>query len=238
MKKIIIGIFAVVLFFVVLGGLKQEKTNLNERKAEKARTIIPQKKTETNSETNPSPSVTNKDTDSLLPEVTSTLRANSLPKAPAGYTWYECKNMKSHFLKPTGWYTKEETKVDTQACFITKEMIVPGGMFQTGLTVNAVPNIPKKTGGSASKYAEAFFTKAKQTMKTSEVKIATQGPFKVWSAALYPTNNDIVIYQMVAANDTTGSIYVITFESPTDQWEEASKVGETIIMNMAMNMEF
>lgn len=166
---------------------------------------------------------------------------SDLPKPPAGFSWYECKNMSSYFLKPTGWYTKEESKSDTQGCFVTKEKIVGSGLFRTGLTVNAIPDIPSKKGVKASEFAEAVFENTKDKMRTSDEKVGKQGPFQVYSHIVYPepqAGQEIVMYQMYAANDATGSLFVILYESPKEEWTDAWKMGKNIIANMAMNGEF
>ena len=44
--------------------------------------------------------------------------------------------MKAAFLKPSGWFYREETQPGTLAVFITKEDISKVGEFQTGMSLN------------------------------------------------------------------------------------------------------
>jgi hypothetical protein len=48
-------------------------------------------------------------------------RAIELPKPPDGFTWQEIPELKAAFLKPNGWYFKQETQNGTLAYFITRK---------------------------------------------------------------------------------------------------------------------
>src|SRR5438552_2415406 len=62
--------------------------------------------------------------------------AIDLPPAPAGFSWQEVPELKAAFLKPKGWFFKQEKQKGTLAYSITKEDISKGGEFQIGLTLN------------------------------------------------------------------------------------------------------
>lgn len=68
--------------------------------------------------------------------LTPILFAIDLPKAPVGFTWQEVPELKAAFLKPEGWFFKQENKNGTLAYFITQEDLAKNGEFATGLTIN------------------------------------------------------------------------------------------------------
>src|SRR6266850_7673678 len=85
------------------------------------------------------------------------LRAeNSLPPPPSGFSWQQFPPIKSALLKPDGWYFKQSKKGQTDAFFITKEDIDKAGAFKTGLTLNCIRDVLKKSGKSPSVYAASL----------------------------------------------------------------------------------
>src|SRR5215471_19269896 len=79
-----------------------------------------------------------------------------LPPAPSGFSWQRLDTIKCAVLKPDGWFFKQTRKGQTDGFFITKEDIDKAGVFQTGLTLNCIRDVPKKTGKTPSEYAASF----------------------------------------------------------------------------------
>src|SRR5690242_13134314 len=106
------------------------------------------------------------------------LRAEvSLPPAPSGCAWQRLPEIKGALLKPDGWFFKEIHKGQTDAFFITKENIEKSGTFRTGLTLNCVRNIPKKSGRLPSAYAASIADAAAAKHQIIERSTSQQGPF-------------------------------------------------------------
>src|SRR3989344_2895093 len=93
---------------------------------------------------------------SPTPSIAPTSAQPKLPTPPTNFSWVECKNLKSWFLQPKGWYVFETNKSGTEACFVTNESISQDGSFKTGLTVNLVTNVTSKSGTKPSIYAKDF----------------------------------------------------------------------------------
>lgn len=142
---------------------------------------------------------------------------------------------------PTGWHVKEEQGRGTRALFVTKESIEHGGSFQTGLSVNAIRDIPVKTGMTPSVYAKsviATLQRTKESRGVAEQKtrnfLGARGFFRSGS----PTGEKTVLFSMAMGNDATGSVFFISFESPESEWEEAWKIGEQIVRSIDGNGTF
>ncbi len=72
-----------------------------------------------------------------------------LPEPPDGFTWQWCEDVHAAFLRPKEWHFKHSKKNETHGYFITKEKIKDDdGEFTTGLTVNVIPGVGKKSGGA------------------------------------------------------------------------------------------
>lgn len=166
------------------------------------------------------------------------------PLAPKGYTWQECTPMKAAFLKPQGWFFKEQGKDGMEACFISKEEIAgPKGEFETGLSVNAIKNVSKRTGMSPTTFVENFFSIDKQAGIKHRGKLIdlSMGLFKGYGQLIesqQPGEGSITQYTVVLGNDTTGSVYIIWFESPSAIWGENWNIGKPIMEILAVDDEF
>lgn len=167
--------------------------------------------------------------------------ATELPPPPKGYSWVSCNETKSAFLKPVGWYFKKGKKGDTWGYFITKELIDKEGSFTTGLTVNIMPDIPRKKGMSPTEYAEAYIREGTKYRKV--VKSPWQndmGPFHAYGVVLHNTDNkggDFITHELAIGNDTTGTMYQIIFEAPAASWKAAWQVGEPILQRFLIDSD-
>ena len=156
------------------------------------------------------------------------------PKIPNGYAWSGTGPGETDFLKPDGWFLKIEKNKGTYAIFITKEDIAKVSQFQTGFSVNVIKNITKKTGVSASNYALAFISKIvekKQTIKNPWS--INNGPFKGYATQV--KDNVKIMHYMLIGNDTTDTLFLMIFEAPPSEWENAWSVGKNILNYMKLD---
>ena len=138
------------------------------------------------------------------------------------------------FLKPTGWHYKHVEQKGQHACFITKEDIDAEGSFQTGLSVNMILLSHLKTGISASEYAKQFIRTATGEREPLKSWSSTQGPFKAHGCVIRDDSGGppVFVYNLIIANDRTGTIYVVLYEAPEAEWEKAWKIGEPILKEL------
>lgn len=163
-----------------------------------------------------------------------------LPVSPAGYSWQRLPTIKSALLKPDGWFFKQSKKGQTESFFVTKEDIEKSGGFQTGLTLNCIRDISKKTGQLPSAYAASLADSAASKHHLTNRTSAPQGPFHAvrFSYVDAPTGKEsITIHQLLIANDKTGTLFMVIFEAPTKSWNDAWKTGEPILKKMLLDDE-
>lgn len=165
-----------------------------------------------------------------------------LPNPPQGYTWQWCEGIKAGFLKPDGWYFKEEEKGDTKAFFISKESADKEGMFKTGLSVNAVKYASVKTRKLPSEYARESINKMRLLLECKDSFPAGDGVYFKGYACICHSKSPLLVmvmqYTLALGNDNTGTFYLIVFESPETEWDQAWKIGRPIIDNLALESEY
>jgi hypothetical protein len=176
----------------------------------------------------------------MLAFVVSLRAEDSLPPAPAGYSWQRLVTIKSAVLKPDGWFFKQAKKGQTDGFFITKEDIDQSGAFQTGLTLNCIRDVPKLIGQAPSDYAASMADSAATKHELVERLTSQQVPFRAvrFRYVDAPTGKEsITVYQLLIANDKTGTLFPIIFEAPTSSWSEAWKSGDIILKKLFLDDE-
>lgn len=167
----------------------------------------------------------------------------TLPPAPEGFAWQVLPEVKGACLLPAGWHFRSEVKNGTHAYFLSVENIAEVGSFQTGMTINVVANVDKRTGKTAHQYALDFIQVRKEMGKetivfSNEVRrgIFAGGLFR--SSAPRPEGGNTIIHNIVLANTSTQTLYMIIFESPESSWDKAWKLGETMLQTYVFNEEY
>jgi len=108
------------------------------------------------------------------------------------------------------------------------------GSFDTGLTVIAIDNVLDKSNYPPYTVALQMFEAIKASTSNTilTAKDISHGPFKSFLVK-YENNPEvalpIIIHKVFISNDKTGSLYVVSFEAPKSDWDEAWKIGETIL---------
>lgn len=160
---------------------------------------------------------------------------DQLPKAPDGFGWYVADNKAGTFLRPDGWFVKEDGKKSDKALFITKENIDKNGVFTTGLSVNRVPRLSKRTGYKATEYAKAFIKKYLQSDFNiiNSYKVPEQDTYQGYGVRYSGDNNGVktIANVLVVASNRDDVVYLMIFESPAKVWDSEWEKGR-LMLNM------
>lgn len=157
-----------------------------------------------------------------------------LPNPPEGLAWQLLPEVRGACLLPSGWYFRAEESDANTAYFLTVENIAEAGSFQTGMTVNVVRNIDKRTGKRARTYALDFIQARKKMGKetvllSKEVRRGIFAGALLRSSAPRPEGGNAIIHTLVLGNTRTQTLYLLIFESPESSWEEAWKLGQVML---------
>ena len=157
------------------------------------------------------------------------------PSAPVGFTWQEVPELKAAFLKPEGWFFKQEEQKGTLAYFITKESIATGGEFKTGLSLNVFRRLKKSKAVDQAQYLIGNAI-SKHHVEPFQRRV---GPFYQLGCELKDTDatGTIVMREIAMANEKTNTLYLFIFESPESEWPAASKIGEKMLDQLVLDDE-
>lgn len=157
-----------------------------------------------------------------------------LPDPPKGYSWEAFPAIKAAFLKPDGWFVIKGVQEDTYGLLISKEKIEENKYFKTGMTVNVIKGIDKKTKMSPYQYALAAKEEAKKSLTFTKEWDKDIGPFKSVGFLYTKKDNDETntVHNVMIANEKTGTLYLVIFESPSAEWEETWKIAEPMLLKI------
>ena len=175
-----------------------------------------------------------------LPSAARLPAAPALPADPVGFHWQALPAIKAAMLLPYTWNFKAETSRDAQAYFLTRERIVPGKLFQTGMSLNVVRQMSAKSKQRAVAYAQAFSARsgrgAGQQVLGQESR--TQGPLRLFGVRYRVANGAAgpkIMQQWAIGNANTDTFYLLLFESPEKDWAQAWKLGEEMIKQLRLD---
>lgn len=162
----------------------------------------------------------------LLAPVAGTIE---LPPAPAGYLWRSIEDIQSAFLVPASWHFKEVRAKGTRSFFITRENIDERGGFETGLTINFVQ---KGDEFDPVAYAAALVLEVVEHNEVLEEPFeAGGGTLKGYGCRVRTVTGagPLIMQHLVIGNAKTGSLFVMFFESPEEEWEKAWAIAEPMM---------
>lgn len=178
-------------------------------------------------------------------QVTQRVPANDmeLPEPDDGFSWQRMPEIMAAVQKPDGWHVHKGETDDGVTYAISKEKVNDGGTFETGFTLIGISNLSSKSGIKPSLFVQHMVEglsthEHHQLIRKTALK---QGLFR--GALIRYENNEpgektIIVHQVLAANDTTGSLYMAIFEAPKAEWTEAWKLGEVMLKKYILDDEF
>jgi hypothetical protein len=152
----------------------------------------------------------------------------NLPNAPEGFDWKHLPESSLAVLAPVEWNFLSEPRETTNNYFISQENIPTEGSFKTGLTIQVI-NDEKQDAVSTAK---ALPTKTMKLAGVEPVEVSErvegnliiyEFEYKISGAYVSTAHN------MVIANKATNTLYIIVFESPAEDWEEAWVIGQAML---------
>lgn len=170
-----------------------------------------------------------------MPSVRVLADTPKLPSPPDGFDWQWCDDVRVGLLRPNKWHFKTEKKGETLAYFVTKEKIDGNKGFSTGLTLNVIPHVGKKNGGSASDYARRFVREAIQDKKTVLEVLPPKkaGPANTFGCRIKKDGS--TTHYFLIADDRQDKLYLFFFESPSEEWDSAWKTGDQILKKLMVD---
>ncbi|KAA1257250.1 hypothetical protein LF1_53990 [Rubripirellula obstinata] len=160
----------------------------------------------------------------------------NLPSPPTGFEWQWCEDVSVGILKPHQWHYKTARKNATRGYFITQENIEDTGGFNTGLSLNVIPGVGMKRGGTASEFAKLFIQEATKEKESVLLVIPPNqaGPAQTFGCRIKKDGS--VIHNFLIADDANDVVYMFIYESPEQDWEEAWSKGQTMLRKLYIDL--
>jgi len=159
---------------------------------------------------------------------------------PAAFVWQPLPEIKAAMLLPHGWFYKVEADKGSTTFYLTREELGETGEYDMGMAVHVVRKAKAHTRHAAVEYADALMLRAgygpgRQPLAKAS---STEGPFHKWTVRYreaLPDADARIVYQLALANAKTDTLYLLTFESPEAEWDEAWKLGEAMIADWVLD---
>lgn len=164
-----------------------------------------------------------------LTEVAGAGDCPELPESTEGFNWKYLPESFLAVLAPNDWHFLSEPGGGMQNYFISQENIGTEGSLKTGLTINIIHNDKKDALRIAKDLPSEIMKLA--NIEPVEVTERTAGNLTIYEFQYSKDFGEYrgTVYQFIATNEETNTVYVITFESPTDEWEEAWAKGQVML---------
>lgn len=154
---------------------------------------------------------------------------------PPGFQWRSCDVIECFFLVPDDWDFQrlEGTKIlKYQMMPKTNNRKVP-----PVVRINIIQNTESLTGLSAERHIELFMRQLERESKILDVWEKKSGLLNSTAVlSLYLTRAESMVkkFHLLIRNDRTGTLYVLTFESAPEYWDQDWRVIEWIVSRLRL----
>lgn len=163
-------------------------------------------------------------------------------KPPKGFSWKRFDGIQALLLVPRGWHVKERKGKGEVSVLIAKDKIGNNDDFTTGFSLNAVRDVPSRYKMPPTEYAFLLMEKKRQEGESKGLGTSSEDRHIKGYRGFFRSGSEqtgrTVQYAIALGNDTTGTLYMITFESPEAEWDEAWKTGVVIMNNLGLDEKF
>ncbi|CAN5325448.1 hypothetical protein BH09VER1_BH09VER1_37640 [soil metagenome] len=157
--------------------------------------------------------------------------------------------VKASISIPDGWFVKEDTDDGVSVYHITLEKVQgDNDPFSVGLILTVTPKVPSRAEMKPSEYAKELLSSGVDDAK--DVKKSEDGPFKILSTEYSvdsdpggdnsPTksNDGLKMINVAKANDSTGTLYFITWENPSKDDAKYVDLRTKILASLKLDPTF
>ena len=163
-----------------------------------------------------------------------------LAAPPVGFAWQPLPETKAALLLPVGWHYQAEGTKAAPVYYLTQEPMGESGEFRTGLSLQVVRKATTRTRHPAAEYAQLLmlrtgFGPGRQRLADTAAAV---GPWHRWAVRYREATPDAeprMVYQMAVANAKTDTLYLLSFESPEQDWPAAWALGRLMVREWVLD---
>jgi len=148
--------------------------------------------------------------------------------------------VKASLQLPQGWFLKEDANDGTYVYQITREKVeTENDPFTAGLILSVTTKVPDRASMKPSEYAAELLSSTQED-GGGELKKSTDGPWQIFRTD-YQIDADTGAIHMAnyaKANDQTGTIYFVTWQSPVSEEEKLAPIREAVLSSFKFDPSF
>ncbi len=145
-------------------------------------------------------------------------------------------------LAPRDWQVLLEKSDDAPICHISPEPIdATTASYQVGLAINILRSVPSTMGQKPSEYAQSLIEQIRERSDQEITVQSTQSTlFKIYRVeySLVTDDESMNIINILEANDSTGTLYMMIWQAPESKAQSFSEMREKVLNSIHLDPAF
>jgi hypothetical protein len=169
------------------------------------------------------------------------LTASTLLAQQSGLKEQPLPEIKAKMLIPEGWFTKEDSEDGVTVYQITREKAEnEGDAFSAGLILSVTNKVPDRASMKPSEYASDLLSSAQDEGDGAQLQKTQEGSLQCFRLEYVIESEDgnIKVVNLAKANDSTGTLYFATWQSPEKEEPQLKPIREAVLNSMKFDPTF
>ena len=144
-------------------------------------------------------------------------------------------------LIPEGWFTKEESDDGVTVYQVSREKAEnEEDVFSAGLILSVTNKVPDRLSMKPSEYASDLLSSAQDEGDGAKLQRTEEGPFQCLRLeyTIESDQGNIKVINLAKANDSTGTLYFATWQSPEKEEPQLKELREAVLASMKFDPTF
>jgi hypothetical protein len=149
--------------------------------------------------------------------------------------------IKGKMLLPEGWFLKEQSEDGVTVYQITREKVEnEGDIFSAGLILSVTTKVPDRASMKPSEYANDLLTSAQDEGEDAKLEKTEEGPLQCLRVeyTIESDEGNIKVINLAKANDSTGTLYFATWQSPEKEETQIKTLREAVLSSIKLDPTF
>jgi hypothetical protein len=149
--------------------------------------------------------------------------------------------IKAKMLVPEGWFMKEESDDGVTVYQVSREKAESEeDVFSAGLILSVTNKVPDRASMKPSEYASDLLSSAQDEGDGAKLQSTEEGPFQCLRLeyTIESDQGNIKVINVAKANDSTGTLYFATWQSPEKEEPQLRELREAVLSSMKFDPTF
>jgi hypothetical protein len=149
--------------------------------------------------------------------------------------------IKAKILIPEGWFTKEESDDGVTVYQVSREKAEnEEDVFSAGLILSVTNKVPDRASMKPSEYASDLLSSAQDEGDGAKLQRTEEGPFQCLRLeyTIESDQGNIKVINLAKANDSTGTLYFATWQSPEKEEPQLKELREAVLTSLVFDPTF